>query len=194
MWEAAIARGREVTFAAGDVLIHHGDAARHCYVIRSGVVLVTATTSRGATVVIARRGPGSIVGELGALDGAPRTATVRAITDVKAVVLSEGDLEGLLRDHPDFAVAEVRRLSRQLRELTERYAVRSEELNMRVVQLLRTHTEATGDPMFRSTREELAGWVGATREAVTRALGELASDGVVELGRGSVKLLQLSDR
>jgi CRP-like cAMP-binding protein len=194
MWEAAITRGREVHFAAGEALIHHGDAARHCYVIRSGEVLVTATTSRGATVVIARRGPGSIVGELGALDGAQRTATVRAISDVLAVVLSEADLEGLLRDHPDFAVAEVRRLSRQLRELTERYSARNEELNMRVVKLLRTHTEATGDPVFRSTREELAGWVGATREAVTRALTELAAEGVVELGRGSVELLQLSDR
>jgi CRP/FNR family transcriptional regulator, cyclic AMP receptor protein len=193
MWDAAIRRGREVYFSAGEALIHHGDEARHCYVIHSGEVLVTATTSRGATVVIARRGPGSIVGELGVLDGAARTATVRAIGDVRAVVLTAAELERLLLDHPDFAVAEVRRLSRQLRELTERYAVRNEELNVRVVQLLRTHADATGDPVFRSTREELAGWVGATREAVTRALSELAAEDVVELKRGSVELRRFND-
>jgi CRP-like cAMP-binding protein len=153
----------ELRFAASDVLIQHGDAASHCDVIRSGEVLVSVTTSRRATIVIARLGPGSIVGELGALDGAPRTATARAIGDVRAVVLSEGDLEGLQRDHPDLGVAEVRRLSRQLRELTERYAVRNEELNIRLVQILRTHSDATRDSVFWSTREELAGWVGATR-------------------------------
>lgn len=150
---------------------------------------MTATSSRGSTVVLARRGPGAVVGEQAALDGAPRSATVLAETDVVAVVLAAAELEALLREEPDLALAELRRLSAQLRELTERYALRGEELRVRVLQLLTTNARETGDPVFRSTREELAGWVGATREAVIRTLRELEADRLVALRRGAVELL-----
>jgi CRP/FNR family cyclic AMP-dependent transcriptional regulator len=188
MWEAVAARGRQVTFAPGDVLLHHGELSRHCYAIRSGDVLVTATSTQGATVVLARRGPGTVIGEIGALDGSPRSATVNARTEVTAVVLTAEEFEQLLRDEPELALAEIKRLSRQFRDLTERYSLRSEELRLRLIQLLETNAKETGDPVFRSTREELAGWVGATREAVIRALRELEDEGRVSLERGAVKL------
>ena len=113
----------------------------------------------------------------------------RTITEVRAVVLSAAQLSALLIEQPELAVAMVKRLSRQMRELTERYAVRGEELKARLVQLLRTNAAETGDPTFRSTREELSNWVGATREAVTRTLSEMESEGVVSLRRGAVELL-----
>jgi CRP/FNR family cyclic AMP-dependent transcriptional regulator len=189
IWEAVADRGTEVRFGPGDALLRHGEVGRHCYAIREGEVLVTATSTQGATVVLGRRGPGAVIGELSALDGAPRSATVRAIGDVVAVVLTADEFESLLRDEPELALSEIRRLSRQFRELTERYSIRGEELRLRVVQLLSTHAAESGDRVFRSTREELAGWVGATREAVIRALRELERDGTVVLRRGSVELL-----
>ncbi|NOX30195.1 MAG: Crp/Fnr family transcriptional regulator [Actinobacteria bacterium] len=189
MWDAIASRGTEVTFAAGDVLLRHGDLGRHCYAIREGLVLVTATSSQGSTVVLGRRGPGSVLGELAALEGAPRSATVRATTDVTAIVLQANDLEDLLREEPELAIAEVRRLSRQLRALTERYAMRSEELRTRLASLLVTHAVETDDPVFRSTREELAGWIGATREATIRALRDLENQGSISLRRGAVEIV-----
>lgn len=188
MWDAVAGRGTEVCFGPGDVLLHHGDVSGHCYAIRSGEVLVTATSTQGATVVLGRRGAGSVIGELGALNGSPRSATVRAIDAVKAVVLSAQEFEDLLRDDPDLALAELRRLSRQLSDLTERFSVRGEELRLRVLQLLSTHATESGDQVFRSTRQELAGWVGATREATIRTLRGLEDDGSVTLRRGAVEL------
>ncbi len=190
IWEAVAERGTEIEFAPGEVLLHHGDTSGHCYAIRDGEVLVTATSSQGATVVLGRRGAGTVIGEMAALDGAPRSATVRARTQVAAVVLTADQFEALIREQPDLAVDQIRRLSRQLRDLTERFSVRGEELRMRVLQLLETNAEMFGDPVFRSTREELAGWVGATREAVIRALKELVDDGVVAMRRGAVELLR----
>ena len=189
LWDSIAANGREVSFAAGEVLLHHGEVSQHCYAIRSGEVLVSVTSIQGATLVLGRRGPGAVVGELGALDGAPRSATVRANTDVSAVVLSADRFVQLLREQPDLAIAALRRLSRQFRELTERFTIRGEELRTRVLQLLGTHAAESGDPVFRSTRQELAGWVGAIREAVTRTLRDLEDDGVVALRRGAVELL-----
>ena len=190
MWASVIERGLPVHFSAGVALLHHGDASQHCYAIRSGEVIVTATTTQGATVVLGRRGPGDLVGELAALGSAPRTATVRARTEVDAVALSADGLADLFRSDPDVALAWTRWLAGEYRALTERYAGRSEDLRTRVLQLLVTNAEVTGEPVFRSTREELACWVGASREAVTRTLHDLDLDGLVTLSRGGVRLAQ----
>ena len=84
---------------------------------------------------------------------------MRAVTEVVADVLSAADIEAVLREQPELAVAELRRLSRQMRQLTERYALRCEELQTRLLELLSTNLAEQGEPVFRSTREELAGWV-----------------------------------
>lgn len=189
MWDAVAERGAEVNFVRGSVLVHRGERTRHCYAICAGEVLVTASSQQGTTLVLARRGPGTMIGEQAALDGEPRSATVTAVTDVVAIVLSSADLEQLLRDVPDLALAELRRLSRQLRELTDRFALQAEDLRSRILGILETNAVETGDAAFRSTREELAGWVGATREAMTRSLRDLEAAGAVRLGRGVVELL-----
>lgn len=176
-------------FEQGAVLLHRGETTRHCYAIREGDVLVTTTSSQGATVVLARRGPGAVIGNLAALDGEPRSATVHAATDVVAVVLRAEQLEALLLEEPMLALAEVRRLARQLRALTNQYTTRSEELRTRVLELLATHAAESGDRVFRSTRQELANWVGASREATIRTLRELESEGSIALRRGAVELL-----
>lgn len=188
VWEAVVERGHVVRFEPGDPLVQHGGEGDHCFAIASGEVLITATSQQGSTVVIARRGPGDVIGELAALSGLPRTATARAATTVEATRLTAAEFEAMLLTEPELAVAVLRRIAGQLRELTGRYTGRSEELRTRVLQVLETNTAETGDPVFRSTREELAGWVGATREAVIRALRELESDGKVRLGRGFVEL------
>ena len=189
MWESVVAQGNEVRFAAGDVLMHHGDASHHCYAIRCGEVLVTASTMQGLQPHLGRRGPGDLVGELGVLGGSTRSATVRARTDVEAVALSADGLAELFRSDPEVALAWTRWLAHEYRTLTERFAVRSEDLRTRILQLLGTNAEVTGDPTFRSTREELAGWVGATREAASRTLRDLEEDGLVALSRGGVRLV-----
>lgn len=173
----------------GTTLVRHGEVGTHCYAILQGEVVVTATTIQGTTVVLGRRGPGSVIGELAALDAEPRSATVTADGPVEAVALSADAFESLLRERPELAIAEIRRLGRQLRVLSERYVIRGEELRTRVVGLLLTNLDETGETTLRSTRQELADWIGATREAVTRALRRLEDAGLITLGRGTVTVV-----
>ena len=189
MWEAVRERGTEVVFRPGDVLLHHGDESGQCYAVLEGDLMVATSSSQGNTVILGHRGPGVVIGELSALDGAPRSATVRAQTDVRAVVLTAQQFEQLILDEPELALAQIKRLSEQLRQLTERFSIRGDELRMRVLHLLEMNVDASGDPVFRSTRGELANWIGATREAVTRTLRELEDEGIIQMGRGEVTLL-----
>jgi CRP/FNR family cyclic AMP-dependent transcriptional regulator len=189
VWRAIAERGVRVRFAPGEVLMHHGATGRTCFAIESGAVLATATSTQGAELVLSRRSSGELVGELAALEGAPRSATVIAKTEVSAFKLRSEQLHDLLVEYPEWAVALLRHLAGRLRTLSERYALRSEDLRSRIGELLATNMEETGDPAFRSTRSELASWVGATREATIRVLQEMGREGLVELQRGAVVVL-----
>ena len=193
VWRAVEDRGHPVEFKCGEALMHQGSTGRSCYAIVSGTTLVTATSTQGATLVLGRRFRGSLVGELAALEGAPRSATVTAKDDVTSIKLNWEDLHEIIRQHPDWSIQLLQHFAGRIRILSERFAMRSEDLQHRLLEVLVANYEESGDPVFRSTREELAGWVGATREAVVRSLQRMKSDGIVDLGRGTVRLLACAD-
>jgi CRP/FNR family transcriptional regulator, cyclic AMP receptor protein len=95
----------EVSLPAGRVLMREGDVGLECFVIEAGEAVVT----RGGEE-LARRGPGTIVGELALIDHGPRTATVTAATPVTAYVLNRGEFASLLADAPDVAEKVTREL------------------------------------------------------------------------------------
>ena len=77
---ASIARGR--------ALMHQDQLPDAVIVLRAGQVKVSRSTTTGREVVLAIRGPGELLGELAALDGQPRSASVVALEAVEALVLS----------------------------------------------------------------------------------------------------------
>ncbi len=87
-----------VSVPAGRVLMREGDIGLECFAVESGEAVVTRDGTE-----IARRGPGTIVGEMALLDHGPRTATVTAATPVEAYVLNRGEFASLLVDAPEVA-------------------------------------------------------------------------------------------
>lgn len=83
---------------AGVDLVREGEPGDALFVILEGEAAV-----RHEGEEVARVGPGSYFGELAILDGAPRSATVVAATDVKVAVLGIRMFRTLLREFPDLA-------------------------------------------------------------------------------------------
>lgn len=92
------------TVAAGDPVFWFGDRGDTMYVIESGRVEVTAPDAEGGHVVLDTLGPGGVFGELSLLDGGPRSATVRAITECQLLALTREAFHAFLRDRPDAAL------------------------------------------------------------------------------------------
>ena len=65
-------------------------------------------------------GPGVFFGEMGLIDGAPRSATIQALEDTECLVLSRWDFIAELRTNPQMAVAILPVLSRRLREVEDK--------------------------------------------------------------------------
>ncbi|HKW77486.1 MAG TPA: cyclic nucleotide-binding domain-containing protein [Candidatus Limnocylindria bacterium] len=94
--EALAAKLEAATFAPGDVLMTEGERGDDAYLLRSGEVEVLR-----AQRVLATLGPGAFVGEVSALTGSPRTATVRAKSEVAAFRLRGEDVRPIVKKHQD---------------------------------------------------------------------------------------------
>jgi CRP/FNR family cyclic AMP-dependent transcriptional regulator len=89
---------------ANDTVFWVGDDGDALYVVESGQVAITAPDERGDHIALETLGPGGVFGEISLLDGGPRTATVRANTDVSVLVLRRDAFHAFLRQRPDVAI------------------------------------------------------------------------------------------
>ncbi len=89
----------EKFFKAGSIIYVEGDSGREMYIIKSGKVKILKQEG-ASTVVLAVLGPGSVLGELSLLDNMPRTATVQAMEDVKALEINQIVLDSTMKKLP----------------------------------------------------------------------------------------------
>ena len=98
-----VAYMRPRRIAAGTVFIQEGEAKRNDYmllVLEGDIAVESALPGRHETMVVNIIGPGHLIGEMGLIDGSPRSATCTANTQIYAAVLSRTALMRLLKDHP----------------------------------------------------------------------------------------------
>jgi uncharacterized membrane protein len=107
-------------FAAHQPVVWIGESGDEFFLIRSGHVRVICPDEAGKEVTLGVLGHGHFFGEISLLDGGPRTATVRAETEVDVLVLGRRDFLQFLRRHPDAAVHMLTVLGQRHREIVER--------------------------------------------------------------------------
>ena len=108
--------GEIVDLALGDVLIAEGDTADALYVVLDGELDVTKRADR-TDIPLARVGPGSLQGEIAALEGGRRLATVRAATPAEVLRIPIAAVRDLLDAGPDVALAIIRTAVGRLRAM-----------------------------------------------------------------------------
>lgn len=113
----------EIRFGPGEVVFHEGEPSRTVLLIAEGEVEVEVAKAAGAgEVLLGTVGPGEFVGEMGVIEGRPRSATVRARGPVRGEMLERRlFLERISRD-PRLAFGALLRLSERLHAADERLA------------------------------------------------------------------------
>jgi CRP/FNR family cyclic AMP-dependent transcriptional regulator len=108
---AIVSAATEVDVAAGKVLVQEGGFDRDLFVILRGEAKVTRKDRRLSTM-----GPGDFFGELAFLDRAPRSATVKAVTDMRVMVLGAREFEGVVDQEPTLAKPLLSAMARRIRQ------------------------------------------------------------------------------
>jgi CRP/FNR family cyclic AMP-dependent transcriptional regulator len=186
-------------YRRGDVLFHQGDEAGQVLVLTAGHVKAAQVTAQGREVILAFPGPGELLGELSAVDGLPRSGTVRALEPVEALAIPGSAFRAVLEQRPRIALVLLRAISRRLREADRQrvdHAVYDVVVRVarRLVELCDRFGDADSevvDTGLALTQDELAAWAGASREAVAKAIALLRTLGWVQTRRRRIVVLDL---
>ncbi len=180
--------GRRRYPEGGEILVREGDRTTFVVVLVSGLVKVTGATPQGGAL-LAIRAAGDLVGELSALDGRPRSATVTTATPVLAVVAKQSEFLALWSRHPAISLAVGRSIAEKLRVVTSRrIALASCDIRTRVAWVLLEVAEhygvstPTGSVRVPLNQAELGALANASEVSVNRVIARLKRDGIVQAG------------
>lgn len=184
-------------FHQGFTIINPHERATSVLLLLTGLVKIHQVTRRGQTLILGVRGPGELLGERAALYGdGRRTATVTAVSPVSARFMSHAEFAGFLHRHPRAWHALCLSLLGRLAESeSNREDFLALDLAARVRQRLDRLAHLTCEPppvSLAITQDDLAGWVGASRESVSRVLSDLRAAKVVATARGRIVVLDPS--
>jgi CRP/FNR family transcriptional regulator, cyclic AMP receptor protein len=105
----------ELAFAPGEQIVREGSLGETVFVVMEGRAKVMRNGRRVGEVL-----PGDFFGELSAIDGGPRTASITAVTPVRVVRLFRGTLRRLLQDEPQLTVKILDGIVRRIRQVERR--------------------------------------------------------------------------
>jgi CRP/FNR family transcriptional regulator len=106
---------QEESFSDSVTMVQEGEIGDVMFIIISGEVRILVTQGQ-KEIEIARRKAGECVGEMALISREPRSATVSAVGDVRALCIDQKSFESLLRDRPDASLAVIQVLCERLKE------------------------------------------------------------------------------
>jgi CRP/FNR family transcriptional regulator, cyclic AMP receptor protein len=194
-------RLRPVDFLAGHLVFAEGQPGDHLYIIISGKVKI-GCSHKGLENLFSVMGPSDMFGELAILDPAPRTSTATTITNLHAVSMDREALRACVNDHPEIAQQMMRMLARRVRRTTDKIADQIfTDVHGRVAKQLLLLAQRFGTregegmrATHNLTQKEMAQLVGASREAVNKALADFAERGWIDLRDHGSVLISDSER
>jgi len=191
---ARIARTRR--YRAGEMVLQRGDPSEALLIVITGRILVSSLSTEGAQVMLNIIDPGEVVGEIGLIDGGPRTADATAVRDTRALILMRRDFLPVLDSEPSAARSMLLLLCARLRQTTcfVEDAV-LQPLPVRLLHRVKTlariygHAEVGGSGLrieHGLSQQELGDSIGASRVSVSKQLNAWRDQKLLALGRGVI--------
>jgi HEAT repeat protein/ATP/ADP translocase len=106
----------EELYSTSGIICREGDPGNTLFVIVSGDVQVVRSAGRQESI-LATRGAGEFVGEMAIIESSPRSATLRAMNDVRVLSIDGNAFKSILLDRPEVAVSVLRNMSSRIRAL-----------------------------------------------------------------------------
>lgn len=194
------AAGRSRRYPAGTTMLLEGDRSASVILIESGRVKISSFTEDGREIVLAVRVAGDLLGELSVIDGEGLSATAAAVDDVRATVVPAEEFKRYLSTHAAASLALLEIVSARLRDADRKRIEFGAydsvgRVARRLLELAERFGESANDGGVKISlplsQEEIAGWTGSSREAVSKALRALRERGVIDTARKVITVLDM---
>jgi CRP-like cAMP-binding protein len=173
-----------------------GDPSDQIFLLKSGVIKISMTTSDNREVILAFLHPGDIFGELAVVDEAPRDHVAEAYDDCVICAMSRDTILQVIHETPEIGFQITKLIGLRLRTFRSRIEeLLSKSAHARVAHALLELAERHGVPdtdgvliSLRLSQGDLGRLVGLSRETVNAILQEWREQNLVEMDRRSVRL------
>lgn len=191
-----LARAGRRQFKRGEILFHEGDPADTVHFIAEGRVMARRTSPMGDSVAFRVIGPGRALGDVAVVSSTHRrSSTVSALEPTTTLSLTFTEFSQLCEAHPGIQTllatllaARVQRLSDHLLEAL--FMPTNHRVVRRLLDLCEQYETEPGRPVvIPLTQTDIAELAGATRPSTNRVLRTLEAEGLLQLRRGQVEVV-----
>ena len=185
--ELITSRSAEKYYGPNSSIIQFEDSSTAVYFIISGSAHVLNYSASGRAITYASMTEGDLFGEIAAIDGLPRSAWVYSMDECHILEIPGAIFKSLARGNQDFAFVLLEKLSKNLREMNDRLIqIFSLDVERRAcIELMRMARPDPENPMIyrvnpMPTQMNFATLIGSSRETVSRVIGRLKEQRIVE--------------
>ncbi len=185
------------TYDKGDIIYNEGSRIPGVYCLNSGIVKHYKTGNDGKEQIIRFSKVGEIFGYRSILSAEPACTTAKVVEESSVCLIPATHFINLVNKNSDFAMSVIKLSCKELGDANQ-YILDIAQKNVRerlaeILLLLHENFGINEDGYLNIflTREELAGLVGTATESVIRLLSEFKKDGLTELNKRKIKLLDL---
>lgn len=183
-------------FKKGSVIFAQGDPGDALYSVVSGRVRISATGKHGQEAFLSFMEPGDTFGEIAVMDGLTRTAAATVVEDATLIVIKRPEFLALLEREPQLSIHLLVLLCKRLRwtaELIEESMFLDGEARLAkrllVLATLHGRVEDNDKIEFTISQDDLAHFLGTSRQIVNQHLKDWQRKHWVDLKRGRITLL-----
>lgn len=180
------------SYRTGEIVFSQGDPGDALYGVVTGRIRISAGTTEGKELYLNVMEPGDTFGEIALLDGGPRTASATATAPSELVSIRREHFRELLAREPSLSLELLRLCGERLRWTSGQVEDAAlldvpARLAKRLLSLTRHRGEAPRAAVaLRVSQEELASFLGVSRQIVNQHLQGWRARNWVRLGRGVV--------
>lgn len=186
---------RQITMSTchtGKIFYMPEDDAEVLFLLKKGRVQLYRMAPSGKKIVVATLGPGAIFGEMALVGQRMHNTFAQALDECTLCVMSRADVERLVQEKPEVAFRLVQTLGERVSTLETRLediAFRSIPSRLAEDLLALSEQQGKGSTVRGFTHQDLAERLGTYRETTTQTLNEFKSEGLIEIGRKRITIL-----
>lgn len=177
------------TYKKGEMVFFEGDKSEKLYVINSGKVKIFKYTKEGKEQILYITSAGDFLGDLSLLKKADFKFNAEALEDVSMCQLTKDDFDQVVKENPEIALKILEVLYDRISKLENLVqSLSTKDIESRISRLLLSFIKDFGVPEdniikleLPLSREDMANYIGVTRETISRKLNSMQDEGIIDL-------------
>ena len=172
-------------YKKGDVILHTGETFDRLYIVNKGTLKASSVQEDGKEQILYLLSDGDCIGELALLKTEPAVYDLIAIKECYLCTIPKSKFDLFIKDNPEVLFSIMTSAHDKIASLEKLVgAIASNDADIRLKFLIKQLMDQSNDAKLIKlslTREDMANFVGVTRETISRKLSQMAHEGIVEL-------------